>query len=526
MEEEKNLLTKEQVYDVLEMAQNLYSAGSMFGYIGAYTPELSNQNLLNLNNNALTPTYRKIIECLANYKNSQHELQAFSEFMEKFDIIYARSVEYYSNLLSFDLRYSCTNATAKDWEDGSVEKAKNYINKFLLNFNYKQEFLKIVKEVLRHETCYVWFRADVGVNDKNPKFALQLMPQTRCKLTRYWENGMLYDFDMAYFLMPGVDINGYDPIFKKYFNQVFGGNSFDDYIPSNQFDKNGNFAYWIQTNPEQGAWVFKRDMSNFAEVPFLAPFLKNVIDNDEVRKLQRDKDIQSAYAILAGEMGMFDNAKSGTQKDQFTVDPATLGKLLSLIKRGLQNNIKLAAVPLEKLMWAQYKDENPDMVDMYYKYSVAPVASASRLIYSSDKMSNMEVENALMSDYHVVSKLYLQFNTFLNYYINRYLTSKRIKLKFDFHFDGSIFPFDRKNRQDQIMSLAEKGITLNPSAFASAFGYTPMEFESMLNESYYGGQWDRLKHLVSIHTISQNKGGRPQVENGVLTPSGELNRNS
>lgn len=526
MSNDNQPLTKEQVYDVLQMAQSMYGVGSMYGIQGAYTPELSNQVLLNLNNNALTPTYKRILEALANYKERQHETQAFSEFMEKFDMIYARAVEYYSNLLAFDLRYSCINASENDYVDGTVEKAKSYVNKFLNSFNYKSEFQKITREVLRHETCYVWFRSDLTTGDKNPKFAIQLLPQDRCKLTRYWENGLLFDFDMTYFLMPGVDINGYDPVFKKYFNEVFISDTFKNYIPSNQFSKTGNFAYWIQTTPPDGAWVFKRDMSNFVEVPFLAPFLKNVIRNDEIRKLQYDKDFQSAYAILAGEMRMFDNAKSGTQKDQFSVDPGTLGKLLSLVKSGLNNNIKLAAMPVEKLSWLQYKDDNPDMVDTYYKNSVAPAASASRLIYSTDKMSNMEIENALMSDYQVVAKLYLQFNMFLNYYVNRYLATKRIKLRFDFRFEGSIFPFERKNRQDQIMALADKGITLNPSAFASAYGYTPMEFENMLNESYYSDRWNKLVHLISIHTIGQNKGGRPMIDNGDLTPSGEANRNS
>ena len=132
-------LTKEQVYDVLQMAQSMYGVGSMYGIQGAYTPELSNQVLLNLNNNALTPTYKRILEALANYKERQHETQAFSEFMEKFDMIYARAVEYYSNLLAFDLRYSCINASENDYVDGTVEKAKSYVNKFLNSFNSSKD---------------------------------------------------------------------------------------------------------------------------------------------------------------------------------------------------------------------------------------------------------------------------------------------------------------------------------------------------------------------------------------------------
>ena len=62
---------------------------------------------------------------------------------------------------------------------------------------------------------------------------------------------------MTYFLNPGVDIDGYDPAFKKYYNRVFGeSKGISDYRPTNALNvRNGTYAMWTQTSPEDGAWA-------------------------------------------------------------------------------------------------------------------------------------------------------------------------------------------------------------------------------------------------------------------------------
>jgi hypothetical protein len=133
--------------------------------------------------------------------------------MEVFDMLYNRTVEYYTNLLSFDLQITCKNVKNPKEDYGSSryleDKARVY--KFLDNFDYKSEFRRVVKQVLRHETHYVSFRNNMNKND--PKYTLQTLPQDRCLLTGYFETGLLFDFDMMYFIgTPGVDIDCYDPI--------------------------------------------------------------------------------------------------------------------------------------------------------------------------------------------------------------------------------------------------------------------------------------------------------------------------
>ena len=247
------LLTKEQVESVVQFAEGIW-AGERFGW---YTPWVQNQIMVNLNNNARPATFEAIRKALADYKANEKNLQGYTEFMEKFDMIFARTLMSYVNTLAFDLEITCTNAyTQSDYESSVYEEDKRRVWRFLDAFDYQSEFRKVALEVMRRETFYTWFRKTKWGN-KGMKFALQIMPQEYCMLTGYWEKGLLFDFDMGYFLEPGVDIDGFDPAFKKYYNNVFGENKNPwNYVPTNPLNsRDGIFALWTQTSPEDGAWV-------------------------------------------------------------------------------------------------------------------------------------------------------------------------------------------------------------------------------------------------------------------------------
>lgn len=250
----EKLLSKEQVDAVVQFSEALYTYGEM----GYWSPWLSNSLLQGLNNNPQTPTSMSVRNALMNYKNDANTIQAYMEYAKFFDMLFARTVESYVNALSFDLQIVCTNAfTQADYQSDEYIQDKRRVENFLNKFQYKNEFRKVVQQIMLHEVYYVWFRKTKWGN-KGMKFALQTLPQDRCMLTGYWEKGLLFDFDMSYFLQAGVDIDGYDASFKKYYNRVFGNsaNAMLDYRPTNPLNaRDGAYAMWTQTSPEDGAWV-------------------------------------------------------------------------------------------------------------------------------------------------------------------------------------------------------------------------------------------------------------------------------
>jgi len=518
LSEKTKLLSAEQVDTVAQFAQALYT----FDKYGYWSPALSNSLMQNLNNNAKMPTPEGVRKALNDYRNNANELQSYVEYTRFFDMLFARTVEAYVNSLSFDLQVTCTNAYTKaDFESKDYIEDKRRVNDFLNKFKYKSEFRKVVNQMMLHEAYFVSFRKTKWGN-QGMKYALQILPQERCLLTGYWEKGLLFDFDMSYFLQAGTDLDLYDPSMKVAYQRVFNEQGNIDYRPSVPLDqRNGVFAMYTQLSPNDGYFCFKRDASNFNMTPFLAPYLKNALTNDEVQQLQFNKDMAEAYAILAGEIATFDNAKSGTQQDQTIFKPTSLANFMKIAKNGLSSTVKLAALPTENLKWYQFQDYNEDMYTTQMASSAAVGVGASRLIYATDRMSNAEVEASLNELYQTMRPVYAQFNNFLEFYVNK-ITKK---YHFSFNFDGSNYSFERTARLDRLMKIADKGMVLNPSAFASALGIEPQLFEASLLESKNSGWTDNLQLLLNANTMSKdNLTGRPQIE-GSVNESTERSRN-
>lgn len=509
-------ISRSDVQDVIDFSSGLMAMD------GFYSPFLSNQLLTNLNNNPRLPSAESVKKALNDYKNSGEELQGFVEFASSFDMIFKRTLYSYANALSFDLQITCKNAyTESDYQSDEYKKDKQTVDNFLTNFDYKKEFYNVLLNVLKRDTYFTWFRKTKTGNRGKMKFALQIMPQDYCMLTGYFEKGLLWSLNILYYMQPGVDLNGFDPSITKTYLRAL--ETVDSYVPSAPLnDRKGSYAMWADVSPLDGAWAWKFDTSSFANNPFLSPYVANVLRSDEIGELQYNKDLIAASGILAGEIKLFDSAKSGQKANQFSIDPKTLGTFMSLVKKGLQSTIKAVAVPLENIKFFQFEDKNPNSYTNELTTTAGIGTGISRVIYSSDKMSNAELEAALNEVYQTMKPMYAQFNNFLDFYVNQ-MTSK---YKFKFEFVGSNYQFERDARFDKMMKMADKGLVLNSSAWASAVGMNPVTFDRMLAESKYTGWIDKYSQmLMNTYTTSQsNEGGRPRQSGTSLTESGEASR--
>ena len=91
-----------------------------------YTPSLLNQNLRNLNNNSQIPTYDSVTKALQHASESAELLQSYQEWVEFAEITFKRLLEYYANILAFDLSYTCINVKKKDeYKSARYLKDKN-----------------------------------------------------------------------------------------------------------------------------------------------------------------------------------------------------------------------------------------------------------------------------------------------------------------------------------------------------------------------------------------------------------------
>lgn len=522
---EDKMLTENEVYDVIKMASRIYTNPSF------YDPSLLNNNLSALVNDPSVPKSQDVQRNLANYTNkgSSEMLQSYNDFMEVYDVFIQKIVDYLTGLLSFDVYWAIRNSMSP-----SDYKSKEYINdtkrrdKFLDNFNYKEEFSKVLKNVIKRGVYFVWLRgtkeamsnSPISVTGADLHYALQPLPQKYCKISELYNGGMLFDIDMSYFNQAGTDINGYAPIFKEYLNRVYD-NVPDNYIPTAPLNKRkGASTTWAQTSPVDGAWCFKWDTSNLAIVPYLSNMIMNCLDNNTITKLQMDKDIMGASALIIGDMPLNNKQKGATTSNAFAIKPETSMTFMELVKKGLKRNINAVMMPTENSKLYQYQDYNENMADLNNKALAGKGVSASGLIYSTDKSSQAEIEAQILNDYTLVSKLYNQFETFLNFYVNR----KTSKYKWNFHFTGSNQTFIQKAHKDSIMALINVGVTPSASVLSTVVGIPPHDFERILKEARYGGMDDMLMQLNSIHTSNNKESGAPTKDSSDLSDGGSIAR--
>lgn len=511
-------ISRSDIQDVIDFSAGLMAVDNF------YSPFLSNQLLTNLNNNPRLPSAESVKKALNDYKNSGEELQGFVEFASSFDMIFKRTLYSYANALSFDLQITCKNAyTDSDYQSDEYKKDRQTVDNFLTNFDYKKEFYNVLLNVLKRDTYFTWFRKTKTGNRGKMKFALQIMPQDYCMLTGYFEKGLLWSMNQLYWTLPGVDLDSYDPSLKRTYQRALE-NAELNYKPSAPLnERNGSYALWADVSPLDGAWCFKWATDNFTNNPFLSPYVANVLRSDEIGELQYNKDLIAASGILAGEIQLYDQARSGQKANQFSIDPKTLGAFMQKVKSGLNGAAKIAAVPLANIKYFQFEDKNPNSYTNELTTTAGIGTGISRVIYSSDKMSNAELEAALNEVYQTMKPMYAQFNNFLDFYVNQ-MTSK---YKFKFEFVGSNYQFERDARFDKMMKMADKGLVLNSSAWASAVGMNPVTFDRMLAESKYTGWIDKYSQmLLNANTSSykDNEGGRERKNARDLTDSGEASR--
>ena len=308
--EESVLLTAEQVFDVLKFSQSLYG-----GYPNVYTPDLVNARLKDITMSPQAVTAEKINSALQNPKENEQNLVGYSEFLELTSMLYKRILLYFSGMMAFDWTYTCLNADELDPDSKTFardikqyEKDLKIVREFFDKFNVKENFKTVLKQMLRTETYYGVLRTDSN------KYVLQELPQQYCKVTGRFDYGLVFDFNMYWFLQPAVSLDMYPSVFKKLYAKVFG-TSDTKYNPAAQLDsRTGSWVYWAQTSPKDGFIAFKLFPEIGTNIPFLSPYMPDAVLQPMVRALQMDAYIAEASKLIAGQV----------RQDAYTLRPSNL----------------------------------------------------------------------------------------------------------------------------------------------------------------------------------------------------------
>jgi hypothetical protein len=468
----------------------------------------------------LTPqlaTIDKINTALSNPKESEEELIGYSQWLELNSTLYRRILLYFSGLLSFDYTYTAMGIkNPKEYDSPKYKKDLLVVEEFFDKFNVKEFFPLAMREMLRNETYYGVFR------DDGDTFVLQELPRQYCKITGRFDKGLVFDFNMSWFLQGGVSVDMYPSVFKKMYKKTFIEGNSSDYNPSLGINARlGTWAYWAQTRPVDGFVAFKLFPEIATNVPFLASFMPDVVLQPLIRTLQTNSYIADASKLIAGAVPFLKDAKSSV-KDAIALDPVTLGKFLSLMKSSLPDAIKIVSAPLEDITSLEFKGNN-ELYDSYMKSTASAAGINSRLIYSNDRQNVLETKLSMDVDQNVLRPVYSTFSNMLEYWVNQRTNT----YKFKFEFEGYNTAIDREERRDVALKLADSGMVLEQK-IAASLGMSIFDFRRQLAEAKANGFVDKLTPILKANQMSaeDTSQGRPKVKDSALSDSGSDTKSS
>lgn len=456
MADKKELLSKEDVNEVLKFTEALYGG---LPYHGVATPYLVNDILKNKTLSPEIGDESKIADALKTPKSNEQKILGYAEYQELTNMVFKKTLYYYASLPAYDVAIECTNATGKDYQKTQYKADLARVADFFDKFDVVKQFQTITKQLLRQEVYFgsLW--------ETNNRFFFQELPQNYCMITGEWENGLVFDFNMMYFLQPGTDINGYLPEFMDYHSRMLQAKK--QYNPTTDaWSRDSSWVYWVQTSAINN-WCFKFNPTMATRVPYLSALLVDSSQQPIMRELQKNTNILAASKMLTGEIGHRTDGKGGVPGNNYTFDPGSIGKFLAVVKAGLSDLIHMAALPLEDIKGVEF--DTKDAVDNYSNYnrSLGSMAGNSRILYSYEKANAIESRYMMNLDENLLRPLYSQYETFLNFIINR----DTVKYKFKVTLKGFNDYTDRKDRSEAAKYWADKGI-IDIDSIAHSLGYS------------------------------------------------------
>lgn len=506
-QEEDVLLTEQQVWSVVEFARAM--SGGIYGtYLN---PDLISGRMKDITMNPMQATQDMLDNAMKSPKDNEANIQHFSQSFELTSMVYKRLISYLANMLAFDITYT-SNAKPDEYKTPKFKKDLDIMERFLEQFDYKKEFRTAVREMLRNDAFFGCFR------NTGDKYIIQELPPEYCKITGRWEGGLLFSFNMYWFLQPGVDIDMYPPFFKKKYKELWeSSRNTTAYYPSispELRDRSG-WIYWVDV-PVDIAVCFKLTSELATRLPYFTPLFSDLILQGQMRNLQKNMNMASASKMIIGEVPLLNRDIKATVKDSIAISPDLLGKFMALVRSALTESVKVASAPLQNMQGISF-DADPTMYDSYLRTALASSGINTNLIFTSNVKPNaIETQLSLNVDEQMMMILYGQFEAFMDYHINK-LTRH---FKFFTAFEGTDFFINRNQRLDDALSLFEKGIVM-PQKIAAAYGMKPAQMRRHMEESAAMGFMDMLtvpsfeqqKALIELQGKQQSEMADKQAEN-------------
>jgi hypothetical protein len=471
-----------------------------------FNPLWTNEILKDINMTPRKYDRDTVKNLLANPKSNEKALKDLSQYLFNSIMQYKRLVIYMSEMLTFDWHVEPTNADEEDMAKANFKSSYKKVVQFMNDLDPKMIFPDVAQSMLLEDGKFYYLRSSEN------GYYFQEMPSDYCKIWAKTELGYQYAFNLTYFLRAGVNFDDFAPEFKEYFDNFING---DEYKDNKSKFKENRWYYW-QTLNSSSAWTFKFDNLHAGMSP---PFMSLFIDAIEIttyKDLLKSKTALDIYKLLIAKIPIDTNNNKTGRKDNFAVSSEQAAKFQSIMQSAIQQGIKIVASPLEVEAIDLNKSENKDSIIGLGNQEFWDTSGTSSALFSGVKMNASTMQASLRTDETFVTHLYRQVIRFYNFKLKEVSGKYRWKI----HMEGTIH--DKQDRIDRAMTLIPFGSPLTYVIVAQ--GRTQQEFVNVLNLETISGMRDKMKPLISAHTVSNKKGGRPEQAN--VSDAGEITQDA
>lgn len=493
-----------------------YNSQSYSGQNYLLSPQLLNETLKNINMDGYNFSTDQIRKMVMSPHNFEQELRKLSYFYYQYISIYKRNIEFKSNVLDFDwepIPYTLDGKPISQSDITSNAFKRDYAEmaKFFNNFNVKQEFQKVLFNVLLYDTYYTSTRT------YDNHIYLQELPSSHCMIDANSYLGYLFSFDLSYFMNSGVDINAYSPSLRKKYSEVLKlkKSTYNPNLPQ----RNGQWVYWNPMSPDD-AWVFKFNNNFAGSVPPLLDMLIDYSKIDKFKELEEAKKQLEAYKVIFATVPRLTNNKSANKVDDFAISSTELGKFVAAVKQTLGSGVDFKAAPLEDFKAFDFSPSasEKDLLETEINNMLKESGISDSILTGGSSVSSNNIYKLVTSE--IVKSVYPQFANYCEYQINKNTKKYKFKIK----FVGTIF--DREERRKAANEDMERGI-ITPAIFSSR-NIQMTDAANISNMMYGLGYPNLFRPIKTASTMSSDEksaGGRTAKGDDQLTDAGEQTRN-
>jgi hypothetical protein len=482
---------------------------------GAYaTPQMVNTNLQNINLNPRVSTYQEYLKALQNPKTNEDAIISFGQNEYLTNTLYKRNFDYYANLPSWELAIRPKSAELSDYSTAAYKKDWKVAEDFLSKFDYRSEFRKCIFNMLNSDIYACMFRDDLSED----KYVLQDLSYKYVKITGRCSHGLLVDVDMSFLMNGTEDLMMYPKSIRRKYNSLFGKQN--KYTPSSTLnDRTGKFGFYVQTSPiEDEIWTFKFNPDVITEIPYFAPMILDTSLMNFYRELQMNQDLVAAKKLITSQWPLLE-AKTA-QTDRLGVKAETMGAIIGAIKSALGDSFNIASMPSDKIEVEQMENKNKTAYQDYLK-NISGLMGGANTLFSVVKQSSTESMISADIDAMLMSKIYPQFEAFLEYHINK----RTKKFKFDVKLSGTSSYLEKDRKYKAAMDAAKVGL-VSANSLASILNMNVFELSRELEMTKGMGFTEKLMPMLNLFTMSGNNdgAGRPRNSESEVTDSGQATR--